>query len=197
MLKSGEIILAQIQFSDTFEIKKRPALVLYEEFNNIVVAGITSNLNMDGVLLSKKDGAIKKSVIKLNYVFTISKNMVYKKLFLLSEQKKYEVYIGLRSRLSNFNNKLNELVDEKLKKYFSITKEALDMVKGAFDVTRKEQAIDFYDMASRYYSDAQHFFKKGDYINAFAAVNYSHGWLDAGARIKLFNVNDNKLFTVD
>ena len=146
---------------------------------------------------TNEDGAIKKSVIKLNYVFTISKNMVYKKLFLLSEQKKYEVYIGLRSRLSNFNNKLNELVDEKLKKYFSITKEALDMVKGAFDVTRKEQAIDFYDMASRYYSDAQHFFKKGDYINAFAAVNYSHGWLDAGARIKLFNVNDNKLFTVD
>ena len=51
MLKSGDVIIAQIQFTDTFEIKKRPALVLFEEFDNIVVAGITSNLEMKGILL--------------------------------------------------------------------------------------------------------------------------------------------------
>ena len=86
---------------------------------------------------------------------------------------------------------------EKLKKYFSITKEALDMAKYKFDQKRKEQAEDFFDMASRYYSDADHFYKKGDYVNAFAALNYAHGWLDAGARIRLFKVNDSRLFTVD
>jgi len=55
----------------------------------------------------------------------------------------------------------------------------------------------FFDMASRYYSDAKHFEKKNDYVLAFAALNYAHGWLDAGARIRLFKVNDSRLFTVD
>ena len=92
----------------------------------------------------------------------------------------------------------DKVTKQKLEKYFSITKEALDMVKEkGFDEKRIKDAKDFFDMASRYYSDAQHFFKKGDYINAFAAVNYAHGWLDAGARIGLFKVKDSRLFTVD
>lgn len=91
----------------------------------------------------------------------------------------------------------NIITQEKLKKYFSITKEALDMAKYKFDLTRKEQAEDFFDMAFRYYSDADFFYKKEDYVNAFAALNYAHGWLDAGARIQLFKVKDSRLFTVD
>lgn len=60
------------------------------------------------------------------------------------------------------------------------------------------QAEVVFDMAKRYFSDAQHFRAKGDYINAFAAVNYAHGWLDAGARLGLFDVgHDSELFTVD
>ncbi|MFH1275636.1 MAG: DUF357 domain-containing protein [Candidatus Woesearchaeota archaeon] len=92
----------------------------------------------------------------------------------------------------------NIITQEKLEKYFSITKEALDKVKDAFDEERLSQAEDFFDMASRYYSDAKHFYdKKEDMVLAFAALNYAHGWLDAGARIKLFKVNDSRLFTVD
>jgi hypothetical protein len=53
------------------------------------------------------------------------------------------------------------------------------------------------DMASRYFSDAGHFEEKGDVVTAFAALNYAHGWLDAGARLGLFKVNDSTLFTVD
>ena len=34
-------------------------------------------------------------------------------------------------------------------------------------------------------------------VNAFAALNYAHGWLDSGARIGLFDVKDSRLFTVD
>jgi mRNA interferase MazF len=84
----GEVVLASVQFTDTFEIKKRPALVLFEEQGNIVVAGITSNLNMQGVKISKKEGALRDSIIKLNYIFTISEKMVEKILFLISSEKK-------------------------------------------------------------------------------------------------------------
>ncbi len=92
---------------------------------------------------------------------------------------------------------MDKITKEKLEKYFSITKEALDMAEDKFDGSRAKEAEDFYDMASRYYSDAIHFFEEGDYVTAFAAINYAHGWLDAGARIGLFRVKDSRLFTVD
>lgn len=92
----------------------------------------------------------------------------------------------------------NIITEEKIKKYFAITKEALDMIdEKGIDETRKTEALDFLDMASRYYSDAEHFYRQGDYVLAYGALNYAHGWLDAGARIKLFKVNDSRLFTVD
>ena len=91
----------------------------------------------------------------------------------------------------------DKITKEKLEKYLDITKRALHKVKDKFDESRKENAEDFFDMASRYLSDANHYFEKGDYVTAFAAVNYAHGWLDAGARIGLFKVTDSKLFTVD
>jgi len=91
----------------------------------------------------------------------------------------------------------NLVTEEKLKKYFSITKEALDMARDKFDKDRLNEAEDFFDMASRYYSDAQHFEKQQNLVLAFAALNYAHGWLDAGARIGLFKVKDSRLFTVD
>ena len=99
MHRFGEVILSQVQYTDTFEIKKRPALVLFEEKGNIVVLGITSNLKMEGVPLTKKEGAIKNSVIKLNYFFTISENMVEKTLFSISEEKKNKVKEEIISRI--------------------------------------------------------------------------------------------------
>ena len=103
MLRSGDVILAQIQFTDTFEIKKRPALVLFEEFDNVVVAGITSNLEMKGIPLTKKEGAVKDSVIKLNYIFTISNAMISKTLFHLNKEKKRIVFAELTKRLNELN----------------------------------------------------------------------------------------------
>lgn len=88
MHKFGEVVLTQVQFTDTFEIKKRPAMILFEEYGNIVVAGITSNLEMEGISLTKKEGAIKDSVIKLNYIFTVSEKMVEKTLFSVDSNKK-------------------------------------------------------------------------------------------------------------
>jgi hypothetical protein len=92
----------------------------------------------------------------------------------------------------------NTITKEKLEQYFKITKEALEMAKDKFDLQRKKEAVDFFDMASRYYQDAEFFLKqKDDAVLAFAALNYAHGWLDAGARIGLFQVKDSRLFTVD
>ena len=99
MLKFGNVVLAEIQFTDTFEIKKRPAVVLFEEYGNIVVVGITSNIEMKGIPLLKKEGVIKDSIIKLNYIFTISEKMIKKVLFSLSNEKKKLIISELMKRL--------------------------------------------------------------------------------------------------
>ena len=58
-------------------------------------------------------------------------------------------------------------------------------------------AEDFLEMAEAYYDDGEHFFAQGDLVNAFACVNYAHGWLDAGARLGLWDVEeDDQLFTL-
>ena len=103
MSKAGEVVLAKVQFTDTFEIKKRPALVLFEEFDNVVVAGITSNLEMKGIPITKKEGAVKDSIIKLNYIFTISKMMIEKTLFSLSKEKKRRVFEELVKKLRDLS----------------------------------------------------------------------------------------------
>ena len=91
-----------------------------------------------------------------------------------------------------------EITDEKIEKYFKITKEALEKAKESGNRMRLiEERKDFLDMIERYIADAGHFNEKGDKVNAFAALNYAHGWLDAGARIGIFDVHDARLFTVD
>ncbi len=104
MLKPGTVVLAKVQFTDTFEIKKRPAVVLFEDFGNVVVAGITSNVEMKGIRLSKKDGAIKDSVIKTNYVFTLAEKSIEKHLFALSKQKRQELHADLENKLSKLKS---------------------------------------------------------------------------------------------
>ena len=100
MLKAGSVVLARVQFTDTFEIKTRPAVILFEEHNNVVIAGITSNTQMKGIPLTKKEGAINDSVIKSNYIFTISKVMIVKELFSLTKEKKQILYSELVDKLS-------------------------------------------------------------------------------------------------
>ena len=100
MHKLGEVVLAEIQFADSLDIKTRPATVLFEEYGNIVIAGITSNLKMGGIPLSKKEGAVKESIIKLNYIFTISEKMVKKFLFSLSNEKKKSIINEFIKKLS-------------------------------------------------------------------------------------------------
>jgi len=88
---------------------------------------------------------------------------------------------------------------EHLERYLGITKRALDKVALAAPERsfNRELAESFLEMARTYYSDAVHFSQQGDLVNAFASVNYAHGWLDCGARIGLFDVGqDDQLFTL-
>ena len=100
MFNFGDVIIAQVQYTDTFEIKTRPALVLFEEYGNVIVAGITTNPHMKGIPLTKKEGAIENSIIKLNYIFTISEKMVKKFLFSISKEKKDLIKAELMKKLN-------------------------------------------------------------------------------------------------
>ncbi len=88
---------------------------------------------------------------------------------------------------------------EKIAKYLDTTKRAFEKVTVVAPQKSFAARIadNFLDMAKRYYEDAMHFHEKGDFINAFATVNYAHGWLDAGARLGVFDVDcDDVLFTL-
>ncbi len=105
MPRPGDVVIASVQFTDTGEVKTRPAVVLFEERGNVVIAGVTSNLRMSGIPLTRGEGAVRDSVIKLNYVFTISDEMVSKVVFHLSEEKKALLFEELVKRLSGLRSK--------------------------------------------------------------------------------------------
>ena len=104
MLKPGDVVVASVQFTDTDEVKNRPAVVLFEEHGNVVIAGITSNLKMRGIPLSRGEGVLKDSVIKLNYIFTISDEMVSRVLVHLSKEKKALIFDELTRRLGGLKS---------------------------------------------------------------------------------------------
>ena len=60
---------------------------------------MTSNPYMKGIMVTKQEGAIVNSIIKLNYIFTISKEAVKKILFSLSEGEKKLIRDELMKRL--------------------------------------------------------------------------------------------------
>ncbi len=92
--------------------------------------------------------------------------------------------------------KSDKITKEKLSKYFGITEKALKIAKKSVIKGKQKYAKEIFDMVENYLSDARHFEKNQDFINAFAAINYAHGWLDAGVRLDVFDVKDDKLFTI-
>lgn len=91
---------------------------------------------------------------------------------------------------------MNKITKEKTNKYFELTSTALEKAKKAIIQGKEDYAKEIIDMVSNYLSDAKHFEKKEDLVNAFAALNYAHGWLDAGVRLDVFETKDDKLFTI-
>lgn len=92
--------------------------------------------------------------------------------------------------------KINLICNERLKRYFDITERALRIAKKKINKDRKKEAEEIIKMASCYVEDAKYFEIKGNYVNAFACLNYAHGWLDSGSRLGIFDVDDSNLFVV-
>ncbi len=90
----------------------------------------------------------------------------------------------------------NKITKQKLEKYFKLTSTALSKIKNKIIKGKEQEAKEIIEMASNYLSDAKYFQDKEDYVNAFAALNYAHGWIDSGVRLGIFDVKDNKLFTI-
>ena len=90
---------------------------------------------------------------------------------------------------------LGQLVEKDI----GLTERAIAKVKIAPPARShlRKVAEDFLSMARAYCEDAKHFRDKGELDKALANINYAHGWLDAGARIGLFDVGgDDRLFTL-
>lgn len=90
----------------------------------------------------------------------------------------------------------DRITNEKLDRYFRLTSDALKEAKKKIFRGKKKEAKEIIDMVSNYLSDVKYFSGKKDFVNAFAALNYAHGWLDSGARLGIFDVKDDKLFTI-
>ena len=91
---------------------------------------------------------------------------------------------------------MKQITNQKLEKYFNLTKTALKIAKKNIIKGKEKYAKEIIDMVENYLSDAKHFESKGNYVNSFGAINYAHGWLDSGVRLDIFDVKDDKLFTI-
>jgi len=88
---------------------------------------------------------------------------------------------------------------EKTDRYEDLLAEALAAaeVAPADGTPMADAAAECEEMANSYLEDGRHFRDEGDPVNALASFSYGHAWLDAGARIGLFDVpEDGHLFTV-
>ncbi len=89
-----------------------------------------------------------------------------------------------------------EITEERLQKYFKITGEALKKVEMAVHEKSllANVARDFLNMAESYFNDAVYYYNRGDYVTAFAALNYAHGFIDAAVRLGVLRGEDDRLF---
>lgn len=90
-------------------------------------------------------------------------------------------------------------LEEKTDRYERLLSEALDAATTAppEGTPLGESATEYHEMATSYLEDGRHFREQDDLVNALAAFSYGHAWLDAGARIGVFEVPaDGHLFTI-
>jgi len=97
------------------------------------------------------------------------------------------------------SDKGSKITEEKMAKYLDITTRARKKIKIASPVRSFDRrlAMRFLETSEEFFKTAVDYRREDDFVRAFAAVNYSHAWLDGGARIGLFDVEeDDVLFTL-
>jgi hypothetical protein len=90
-------------------------------------------------------------------------------------------------------------LEEKTTRYERLLSEALEAADPhpPDDTPLGDATAEYAEMARSYLADGRHFRDEGDLVNALAAFSYGHAWLDAGARLGLFDVPDEgHLFTI-
>jgi mRNA interferase MazF len=107
-MKKGDIVLIPFPFTDLTGTKNRPALILIDADDDITVSFITTQLKWQeqfDVRLepSNENGLKKASLIRLNKITTIDKELVIGKLGQLTE-----------SEIEEVNRRLIDLLDLKL-----------------------------------------------------------------------------------
>ena len=88
---------------------------------------------------------------------------------------------------------------ERINKYLDLTAKAVAKVSIISDEGTEgfTKAEDILGMVNAYHSDAKFFLSEGRGDDAFAAVNYAHGWIDCGVRLGyLDGKGDWQLFTL-
>ena len=90
-------------------------------------------------------------------------------------------------------------LEEKMERYETLLSAALEAAEIAPQegTPLHEAALDYREMAESYLEDGRHFREQDDPVNALASFSYGHGWMDAGARVGIFEVpSEGDLFTV-
>jgi mRNA interferase MazF len=112
MYKQGEIILTEIKFTDTESAKKRPALVISnnyynEKYNEILVIPMTSNYVREGVVVSNEDmksGELRyPSVARIDRIVSVDKAKIVKSLGFIKDT----VYDKIISVVSKFIERIS------------------------------------------------------------------------------------------
>jgi mRNA interferase MazF len=100
-MKKGDIILLSFPFTDLTGSKTRPALILAESLSDIVVCFITTQIKYTSdfdisIVQSERNGLKKPSIIRLNKIATINKDLVLGLLGILEERYLIRVDENLR-----------------------------------------------------------------------------------------------------
>jgi mRNA interferase MazF len=105
----GKIVLVPFPFTDLTAAKLRPALVLYEGDKDVILAFISSKIpsepSISEILIKKNNRAYKKtglkveSVIKLDKIAIVLKDLIIGELGELNDELKKVVNQQLRSLL--------------------------------------------------------------------------------------------------
>ena len=100
-MKKGNVVLIKFPFTDLTGSKLRPALVLIESGDDVVVSFITSVLTErfigDVTLVKNQQNGLKKdSVLRLAKLATLSKSLIAGKLGTFSGEEINSVNRGLR-----------------------------------------------------------------------------------------------------
>ena len=84
--------------------------------------------------------------------------------------------------------KKDKITKEIIEKYYDLSFNAFEIAQKTVSKSKKKNSEEIFLIVKCYLEDSLHFKEKKDYVNAYGSLNYAHGWLDCGARLKIFKV---------